>query len=115
MDAQKVDMFIMTHGKQLPQQQLSFIREKLLSLSDDKWATLSQIEFKDATLALIISLIFGTFGIDRFYIGDIGTGIGKLITCGGFGFWTIIDLFLIMDATRNVNYTMLQQYLVSLS
>lgn len=31
-------------------------------------------------------------------------GVGKLITCGGLGIWWIIDIFLIMNATREKNY-----------
>ena len=36
-------------------------------------------------------------------IGDTGLGIGKLLTCGGLGLWAIIDLFMIMGATREKN------------
>lgn len=36
-------------------------------------------------------------------IGDTGMGIGKLLTCGGFGIWAIVDWFLIMGATREKN------------
>jgi hypothetical protein len=42
------------------------------------------------------SFFWGTFGVDRFYLGKIPTGILKLITFGGFGIWTLIDLALIM-------------------
>ncbi|MFN3640643.1 MAG: TM2 domain-containing protein, partial [Flavobacterium sp.] len=42
-------------------------------------------------------------GVDRFYIGDTGMGVGKLLTCGGLGIWAIVDWFLIMGATREKN------------
>lgn len=46
-------------------------------------------------IALILSIVVGEFGIDRFYMGKIGTGILKLITLGGVGIWWIIDIILI--------------------
>jgi TM2 domain-containing membrane protein YozV len=45
--------------------------------------------------ALLLSILLGSFGVDRFYMGYIGTGILKLITFGGFGIWWLIDLILI--------------------
>ena len=39
-----------------------------------------------------LSFIFGVFGIDRFYLGKIWTGILKLLTFGGLGVWALIDL-----------------------
>ena len=49
----------------------------------------------------------GTLGIDRFYIGDVGLGVAKLLTCGGFGIWAIVDWFLITDAARDKNSELL--------
>jgi TM2 domain-containing membrane protein YozV len=45
--------------------------------------------------ALIISILIGSLGIDRFFMGYVGLGILKLITFGGFGIWWLIDVILI--------------------
>lgn len=44
---------------------------------------------------LIISILFGSLGIDRFLMGKVGTGILKLITFGGLGIWWLVDVILI--------------------
>lgn len=52
-------------------------------------------EKKNWIAALILSIFVGSFGVDRFYLGKIGTGVLKLITFGGFGIWWLIDVILI--------------------
>lgn len=111
MEAQKVDMFIMTNSKFFESHQIHQIRERLISLDDSKWAFVSSLQFKDPTTCLIISILAGSLGIDRFFIGDTGMGIGKLLTCGGFGIWTIIDWFLIQNAAKDKNLFKIQQNL----
>lgn len=49
---------------------------------------------KDAGTAFLLSFFVGTLGIDRFYIGQTGLGIAKLLTCGGLGVWAIVDMIL---------------------
>ena len=97
-------MFMMMNNKYLPESQILFIRERLLAADDRKEGLLHAIQFKDPIITLVLSLLTGQLGIDRFFIGDTGLGIGKLITCGGLGIWTIIDWFLIMNATREKNF-----------
>ena len=58
---------------------------------------------KNPTTALLFSLFFGAMGVDRFYIGDTGLGVAKLLTLGGVGIWAIVDLFLIQKAARRKN------------
>jgi TM2 domain-containing membrane protein YozV len=111
MDSQKVDMFILTNGRFFESYHLGQIRDRLLAMDESKWFIIQTVQFKDPTISLIVSLIGGPFGIDRFIIGDTGLGVGKLLTCGGLGIWTIIDWFLIMRATREKNMITLQQLL----
>jgi len=111
MDANKVDMFIMSNAKFFESHQLHIIRDRLISIDDSKWIMVSTAQFKDPSTSLIISIIGGHFGIDRFVIGDTGLGIAKLLTCGGLGIWTVIDWFMIQGATREKNMQMLQQFL----
>lgn len=54
MDAQKVDMFIMTNGKYFAEEKISFIRTRLLELDDSKWAQISSLQFKSPTVALVL-------------------------------------------------------------
>ena len=109
MDAQKVDMFMMTNSKFFESHHMAQIRESLLKMDDSKWAMVQTLQFKDPTTILIVSILAGSLGIDRFMIGDTGLGVGKLLTCGGLGIWAIIDLFLIMGATREKNMEKLVQ------
>lgn len=103
MDAQKVDMFLMTNAKYFEGHQINAIREKLLALDDSRWVQLQSLNLKDPTTVLIVSILAGNLGIDRFMIGDTGLGIAKLLTCGGLGIWAIVDWFMIMGRTREVN------------
>jgi TM2 domain-containing membrane protein YozV len=109
MDSQKVDFFIISTSKYFESYHVPVIREKLLAMDDSKWALIQTLQFKDPTLMLVVSLIAGALGIDRFIIGDTGLGVGKLLTCGGLGIWAFVDWFLIMGATRQKNMEKLQQ------
>lgn len=48
----------------------------------------------------LLSWLLGGLGIDRFYLGKIGTGVLKLITFGGFGLWYLIDLILTLAGAQ---------------
>ena len=48
--------------------------------------------------------MWGTFGVDRMYLGKVWTGIFKLITFGGFGLWVIVDLLIIMNGAMRDKY-----------
>ncbi len=111
MELAKVDLFIMTNSKFFESHHLGWIREQLVQADDEQWPRFQMMQFKDPTTLLIVSLLGGSLGIDRFMLGDTGMGVGKLLTCGGLGIWAIIDWFMIMPATREKNMVAFQQAL----
>lgn len=52
---------------------------------------------KEWLITLLLCLFLGSIGGHRFYAGKIGTGILQLITLGGCGIWTIIDLIMVIS------------------
>jgi TM2 domain-containing membrane protein YozV len=55
----------------------------------------SEFSPRSRLVALLFCVLLGVFGVHRFYVGKIGTGILMLVTFGGFGIWWMIDLILI--------------------
>jgi len=97
----------MLNNSKLSPEYIETINEQLVNLEYTQAAMLFG-DLKDPTTVLIISVILGGWGIDRFMIGDIGIGIAKLcitvFTCGILSWiWWIIDIFLITEATRKAN------------
>jgi len=111
MEQQKVDMFLMAYAKYFEGHQLTGIRDRLLAVEDSKLIMIQGANLKDPTTILIVSIVGGHFGIDRFMLGEVGMGVAKLLTCGGFGIWTIVDWFIIMGRTREINMQRIQETL----
>jgi TM2 domain-containing membrane protein YozV/competence protein ComGC len=51
---------------------------------------------KEYVLAVIFSYLLGNFGVDRFYLGYTTSGIFKILTLGGLGIWSFVDLIRIV-------------------
>jgi TM2 domain-containing membrane protein YozV len=51
---------------------------------------------KDWLTALLLCIFLGGLGAHRFYTGSIVIGVLQLVTLGGCGIWTLIDLILLL-------------------
>lgn len=119
MEQKQVDQLIMMNSSKLAPEYVESIRDRLRDMDYAQAAVLFG-NLKDPTLAIILSVVVGSLGVDRFYIGDIGIGVAKLlvgiivgtISCGTlFWVWWLVDIFLIMGATRKKNCETLLQTL----
>ena len=105
MDEQRIRQLLAIYADKLPPMSMDLLVGRIQNARiDENSLQIALNQLKDPTISLLLSILVGTVGVDRFYIGDIGLGIGKLITGGGCGIWWLIDIFMIMDATRRKNY-----------
>ncbi len=104
MEKEKLNMYLMTNSKFFPEENIHMLRQKLENADDDVLTTLSTISLKDPTTTLILSLLLGFMGIDRFYIGDIGLGVLKFFTFGCCGILTVIDWFTTYKKAKRNNF-----------
>lgn len=51
----------------------------------------AQISPKSKSTLILLSWLLGVVGVDRFYMGQTGLGVLKLITLGGCGLWALVD------------------------
>lgn len=51
---------------------------------------------KSRLVTLLFCWLLGVFGVHRFYVGKIGTGILMALTAGGFFVWWLIDIIMIL-------------------
>jgi TM2 domain-containing membrane protein YozV len=112
MEQSKIDLYLAQNAKMLPANKLPLIKDALTKFDDNKLIYLQSVEYKEPSTVLIVSILLGTLGIDRFMLGEAGMGVLKLLTCGGAYIWWIIDMINAQDATKAYNYKKLCETLM---
>jgi len=111
MDPSQFHHFLRLHARKFPARSLPLLQKRIRDAGDDSAVLLTGLSFRDPDTALLLSLFAGGLGLDRFYVGDAGLGVLKLLTCAGCGLWWLADLFLIRAAARQKNLETLLYYL----
>lgn len=86
---------------------------QIISESNITAAELNTFHFKSPTLAILLSVLLGWLGIDRFYSGNYIMGVIKLCTLGFSGIWWVIDWFLIGKEIKRKNQSKFYGFLTS--
>ena len=58
---------------------------------------------KSKIVAGLLQLFLGSFGVGRFYIGNVGIGLAQLFTCGGLGIWALIDAIILLTSNNTTD------------
>ncbi|HFI0403779.1 TPA: TM2 domain-containing protein [Streptococcus suis] len=78
MFTSSVDGFIAANSNSLPSTELAMLRYRLHLLPEQQQSALLAVPMKSPVITLVLAIFLGWTGLDKFYIGDVGTGIAKL-------------------------------------
>jgi hypothetical protein len=56
----------------------------------------SALDDKKLLPVFLLAVLLGPFGLHRFFVGKIGTGVLQLLTLGGLGIWLLVDIVMII-------------------
>lgn len=101
MKQETIQSFLLMNGEKFDSYQLPEIQRQLESIDDSKSGMVLGVSLQNPTLILILAIFTGW---DRFFIGDIGLGVLKVITCNGCGIWWLVDIFSAKKRTYQYNY-----------
>lgn len=68
----------------------------ITEITKQRYAESNRTAGKDWLTTFLFSFFLGHLGVDRFYTGRVGLGLGKVLTCGGCGIWALIDSILLL-------------------
>lgn len=112
MQEEKVSQILLMVRDNIPEERLPMLRDALEKADDSKFDMLVMMPLKKSLNTLLFSIFLGYLGVDRFYIGDTGLGVGKIflniITCGIF---TFVDIFFSYRKCKEKNFNSLMMAL----
>lgn len=108
MEKNKVNAIVTQYKDAIPENRVLQLKNALLNASDSVYENLTEINVKSSTVTLLLSIFLGGLGVDRFYIGDTGTGVAKLLFGWlTLGIWPLCDVFVCYKKVKEKNFNKL--------
>ncbi len=105
MEKEKVNMILMQYKDSIPNEKIVYLKSALEKADDSSYDNLSMCKTYNITTTILLSVFVGALGVDRFYIGDFGLGICKLLFGWvTFGIWPLVDIFCSYKKTKEKNF-----------
>ena len=105
METSKANGILSQYKEYIPSDKVLALKNKLESANDSVYDSLVTLNMKNPTTTILLSVFLGAFGVDRFYIGDTGLGIAKLLFGWfTFGIWPLLDIFCCYKKTKVKNF-----------
>ena len=96
----------------IPPAQAFMLQKQLEEVDESSLYSLVSLDLKSPIIGFVLGFLLGYFGADRFYKGDIGLGVVKLLFCWlTLGIWWLVDLFLVWRGIKNDNVAKIAQAL----
>lgn len=113
MESNKVNAYVSQYKDVVPNDKLVVLKNSLEKASDSCEENLSMVKIKNPIVILLMSIFFGSLGVDRFMLGHVGVGICKLLFGWlTFGIWPLVDIFVCYKRAKEKN---LQEILLALN
>ena len=110
MEKTHVTQIIAMVKDNIPTEKILLFKQALEAADESAYDVIISTPLKSKTTCLILSIFFGGVGVDRFYIGDIGLGIAKLLFGWlTLGIWPLVDIFLSYKKCEEKNLETLMQ------
>lgn len=116
MTNDKIASITAQFSKDIPDGMSLALQQALKNVPDEAYSHLIAVQTKSPATVILLSIFLGGLGIDRFYIGDVGLGVAKLLLGWlTLGIWPLIDIFLCYKKAKEYNYQKLTQAFASVS
>lgn len=104
MEKEKINSILMQYKDIIPNDKVHYFKSALENASENAYENIATTRIYNPTTTLVLSIFLGTLGVDRFYIGDVGLGVCKLLFGWvTIGIWPLIDIFFSYKKAKNKN------------